>query len=67
MIEQPSRKVSSVHVPTRPIGPAESETLTLQLPDERLWSASRFEVKVDYKGKVAEKDGTTNQIQVQCA
>ena len=55
-----------VHVPTRPIGPGQSETLTVQLPDECLWSACWFEVKVDYKDEVAEKDETNNQIQGQC-
>ena len=55
-----------VHVPTRPIGPAQSETLTVQLPDKCLWSACSFEIKVDYKDEVAEKDETNNHFQGQC-
>ena len=55
-----------VHVPTHPIGPGQSEALTVQLPDECLWSACWFEVKVDYKDEVAEKDETNNLFQGQC-
>ena len=55
-----------VHVPTHPIGPGQSETLTVRLPDECLWSSCWFEVKADYKDEVAEKDETNNLIQGQC-
>ena len=55
-----------VHVPTRPIRPAHSETLTVRLPDECLRSACSFEIKVDYKDEVAEKDEANNRFQGPC-
>ena len=55
-----------VHVPTRPMAPEQSETLTVKLPDECLWSACSFQIQVDYKGEVVEKDENNNRVQGEC-
>ena len=55
-----------IHVPTRPIAPQQSETLTVQLPDECLWSACSFQIQVDYKDEVTEKDEDNNRVQGEC-
>ena len=55
-----------VHVPTRPIAPQQSQPLTVQLPDECLWSACSFQIQVDYKDEVIEKDENNNRVQGEC-
>ncbi len=55
-----------VHVPTRPILPTHSQTLTVRLPDECLWSACSFEISVDYKDEVDEVDEANNLFRGQC-
>ena len=55
-----------VHFPTRPIGPEQSRTLTLQLPEKCLWSACSFQIQVDYKDEVIEKDEDNNRVQGEC-
>jgi len=57
---------SPVRLPTRPIAPAQSETLTAELPDDCLWSKCSFEIRVDDKEEVAERDESNNQIRGQC-
>lgn len=55
-----------VLVPTRPIAPAQSETLTVRLPDECLWSACSFQIQVDSREEVIEKDENNNRVQGEC-
>ena len=55
-----------IHVPTRPIAPEQSQTLTIKLPDECLWSVCSFQIQVDYKDEVIEKNENNNRLQGDC-
>ena len=55
-----------IRLPTRPVPPGDSQTVSYRVPEECFRPACRFRITVDARGEVTESDETNNVAEGSC-